>query len=77
MAVRAQINGNLEPEEQFRATLDQALTQLQGEVCLIFSFKLAKLSTDKHLQAMRAASLYWVLAYFDSFTLQGLYPVRV
>ena len=34
-AVRAHANGAADPEEQFRATLDQALTQLQGEVGLL------------------------------------------
>ena len=35
-SVRVHANGALDPEDQFRATLDQALIQLQGEASLSF-----------------------------------------
>ena len=40
-SVRVHANGALDPEDQFRATLDQALIQLQGEASFNFFTPLA------------------------------------
>lgn len=38
-SVRVHANGAHDPEEQFRATLDQALVQLQGDVSKLLTFE--------------------------------------